>query len=555
MTLSNVMILLAGLMFLWFGSVWSGQVAASAATPVEVSSGPQVLFQEVGQVYAECDFAHVMIELPIRDLINRTDYVYDVFRSRMGKNNSDSSVKWVPAWREVQMHALLEHKATQVFNLRDTVLARFQAAGNGDGRFGRDISVNIDPVGMINAFFSGINNWIHASSISELKERLGVLAHDLEGIKAVEQAFSANQQKLAEALASYINDTEVIYETNHIDLVLWLMLDELHEVLSAVVLASGDLARAHLPAWLLPPNEAVQTLQVVNDFAMKKEQQAALVSPMDLHSVPTTVVADSDSWYVVLHVPLISPRNALKAFWFTNAPFLVGNDSVRFDGPSGLVGHSNDLWQDLRAVFISEGDIGSTCTQYDTRFICPGVPVSRNPPCPVSLLYERSDRCDLIPAAESYISVGRDGPTLIFTASPLDIAFKCGEDVYIDTYRGLNIFNVSEGCRVESANFTLYIPQSIGGDSLHFRSIPEELLQAGFNSESSRSREVAGILASIQDLAPAVELLQNRSSAPPLDLWGTPEAVTVALASLALFGVLLLTGVCLCAGRAAQRIH
>ena len=85
-------------MFLWFGSVWSGQVAASAATPVEVSSGPQVLFQEVGQVYAECDFAHVMIELPIRDLINRTDYVYDVFRSRMGKNNSDSSVKWVPAW-------------------------------------------------------------------------------------------------------------------------------------------------------------------------------------------------------------------------------------------------------------------------------------------------------------------------------------------------------------------------------------------------------------------------------------------------------------------------
>ena len=555
MTLSNVMVLLAGLMFLWFGSVWSRQVAASASTPVEVSSGPQVLFREVGQVYEECDFAHVMIELPIRDLINRTDYVYDVFRSRMSKNNSDSSVKWVPAWREVQMHALLEHKATQVFNLRDTVLARFQTAGDGNGRFGRDISVNIDPVGMINAFFSGINNWIHASSISELKERLGVLAHDVEGIKAVEQAFSANQQKLAEALATYINDTEVIYETNHIDLVLWLSLDELHEALSAIVLASGDLARAHLHAWLLPPNEAVKTLQVVNAFAMKKEQQAALVSPMDLHSVPTTVVADSDSWYVVLHVPLISPRNALKAFWFTNAPFLLGNNSVRFDGPSGLVGHSSDLWQDLKAVFIPEGDIRSTCTQYDTRFICPGIPVSRNPPCPVSLLYERSDRCDLIPADESYISVGKDGPTLIFTASPLEIAFKCGEDVYFDTYQGLNIFNVSEGCRVESANFTLYIPQSIGGDSLHFRSIPEELLQGGFDSESGRSKEVAGILASIQDLAPAVELLQNRSSAPPLDLWGTPEAVTAALASLALFGVLLLAGVCLCAGRAAQRLH
>ena len=130
------------------------------------------------------------------------------------------------------MHAMLEHKAHQVFNLRDTVLAEFQQVTLNGEKFGRDVSFNIDPVGMINAFFSGINNWIHASSISELREQLDDLAHELKGIKAVEQVFSVNQVRLAQAMADYINGTEILYETNHIDLLLWFSLDELQEALS-----------------------------------------------------------------------------------------------------------------------------------------------------------------------------------------------------------------------------------------------------------------------------------------------------------------------------------
>ena len=163
------------------------------------------------------------------------------------------------------MHAMLEHKAHQVFNLRDTVLAEFQQVTRNGEKFGRDISFNIDPVGMI-------NNWIHASSISELREQLDDLAHELKGIKAVEQVFSVNQVRLAQAMADYINGTEILYETNHIDLLLWLSLDELQEALSAVVMASGDLARRHLLAWLLQPTEAVRALEAVDAFALKNEQ-------------------------------------------------------------------------------------------------------------------------------------------------------------------------------------------------------------------------------------------------------------------------------------------
>ena len=181
------------------------------------------------------------------------------------------------------MCAMLEHKAHKVFNLKDTVLAEFQQVTQNCEKFGRNISFSIDPVGMINAFFSGINNWIHASSISEVCEQLDDLAHLLKGIKAVEQVFSVNQVRLVQAMADYINGTEILYETNPIDLLLWLSLDGLQEALLAVVMAPGDLAQRHFPAWLLPPTEAVRALEAMDTFALKNEQQSALSSPMDLH--------------------------------------------------------------------------------------------------------------------------------------------------------------------------------------------------------------------------------------------------------------------------------
>ena len=77
--------------------------------------------------------------------------------------------------------------------------------------------------------------------------------------------------------------------------------------------------------------------------------------------MPTTVVSDEKSWYIVLHVPLVRSQDALKAFYFTNAPFLIHNESVQFDGPSGLVCHSEDLWPDLKTVFIPRDDVESAC--------------------------------------------------------------------------------------------------------------------------------------------------------------------------------------------------
>ena len=71
-------------------AAWSVTIIVSAAPSLVVSTGPKALFTEVGMVYPECDFAHVLIQLPIRELLNRTDYVYSVFEARMRKNISSS---------------------------------------------------------------------------------------------------------------------------------------------------------------------------------------------------------------------------------------------------------------------------------------------------------------------------------------------------------------------------------------------------------------------------------------------------------------------------------
>ena len=47
---------------------------------------------------------------------------------------------------------------------------------------------------------------------------------------------------MTQAMAIYINGTEILYETNYIDLLLWLLLNELQEAPLAVLMGSGDLA-------------------------------------------------------------------------------------------------------------------------------------------------------------------------------------------------------------------------------------------------------------------------------------------------------------------------
>ena len=49
----------------------------------------------------------------------------------------------------------------------------------------------------------------------------------------------------------------------------------------------------------------------------------------------------------------------------------------------------------------------SACQRYGTHVVCLGV-------LPVALLYECSDKCILVPADTPFISVGGDGPLLIF---------------------------------------------------------------------------------------------------------------------------------------------
>ena len=535
-------------------AAWSVSIIVSATPSVVVSTGPKALFTEVGMVYPECDFAHVLIQLPIRELLNRTDYVYSVFEARMRKNISSSEVRWVPAWRELQLQNLLGRKAARVFHMRDTVLVEFQTPPVDEGsRSTREVNVNIDPVNIINAVFSGLNNWFHATSIADLRSQLGVVAHEVEGLQAATHVLSANQLQIAQTLELFINETEFLYDTTHIDLLLWLSLDELETALSAIITASGRFSDGSIPAWLLPPTEAQVTLQAVNAYALKNEQTAAVSSPMDLHHVPTTVVSSSDAWVIVLHVPVVSPQYALKAFEFTNAPFLVDNASVQFDVGSGLVGHSQDLWPDLRTVFIPQADEGTACLRYNVSRICPSTPVSRTPPCPVALLYGRSDGCSLVPAKSPFISVGAGGPTLIFTEDPLEIVLKCGDDVFFDTYQGLNIFNVSEGCRLESSDFSLYVPGTVRGYDLvfHALAIPVDVLveNSDINIHDLGVARHQDFLVQLRQLQPVISKLETRTSGFSHDGWRTPNIITIVIGSLAFLGVVLMAGTCLYAAR------
>ena len=82
--------------------------------------------------------------------------------------------------------------------------------------------------------------------------------------------------------------------------------------------------------------------------------------------------------------------------------------------------------------------------------------------------------------------------------------------VYFDVFLGLNIFNVSKGCRVESATFTFYVPSTVSGAQFEFKAlpIPGDLLPVEVDSAGQR---VASLIASLRNLTPSMEHLQNRT--------------------------------------------
>lgn len=122
---------------------------------------------------------------------------------------------------------------------------------------------------------------------------------------------------------------------------------------------------------------------------------------------------------------------------------------------------------------------------------------------------------------------------------------------FFETYLGLNIFNVSEGCRLESSAFSLYIPETVTSQELVFQAIeiPAELLKGNIGKDWSMltANDHADLSNTLRQLKPAITLLENHRRTPVE--WPTPDIVSTSLSVAAICGVLLLASLCLYAGR------
>ena len=106
---------------------------------------------------------------------------------------------------------------------------------------------------------------------------------------------------------------------------------------------------------------------------------------------------------------------------------------------------------------------------------------------------------------------------------------------------------------MESANFSLYVPHTVVGSDLVFSAIgvSQELLaqdlawpDSGFGVE-----HLTGHVPVVRQLQPVVFPTAGGPTGSHYSGWRTPSIVSVVLGSVALCGVFVLAGICLCAGR------
>ena len=191
------------------------------------------------------------------------------------------------------------------------------------------------------------------------------------------------------------------------------VMDNAQDCLDTLLATAAPIANSELPSSIIQPAEAAAILSLVDTAARSRGLVPAIAGPLDLHSLPASAAALSDgNWEVVLHMPLINPREAFVANIFPNLPFLFQGRGVMTATEPGLVATTAGLLEDREAFYLPTNEIKDHCFTLPEVFVCEAVQVFRDilSLCPASLLGGRTDACDLCQAPQT-TTPWREGDT------------------------------------------------------------------------------------------------------------------------------------------------
>ena len=517
-----------------------------------------ILYTPAGTLYPDANFAKIGLNVPITQLVSTADNIFNIVEQRHAFHERDKS------WRSIMeqtAYAALKSKVRRCKALQQNLMSQISSAEEVERveRQKREININFDPVNLISSFFQGISNVIYGASISEVKAELASVDYKIEAMQATQHMLEQSQIELAEALSTYINESAQIQMTFRFDVVFSLVLDDLFLALSEAAAATGSLSKGRLPATVLPPAEAERAMKAVEIAALKQNREVAFTNGKYLHDVRTAVYVGQGNWVIFLFVPLISPSQAMSAYWFDSTPTIINDTAVTINVPKSLVAHSNHLYSDVKAVEIPYDQVSTACWTFSDTHICAGQILSKKPTCAVSILYHCTAACHLSTIDDGFSQITIDGRLAVYSEGRKDMVITCQKEVKNVIIEGLQIFNLKPGCQAETDAFVyhaqandVHIPATFGAMEFPMNlTIPSSAAgdAAGLNVDQSFLKKAKSMVENIISNQSKANESTRPYLTPAIGIWTAPSIVAAALAGTAILLSVSLGAICLCAAR------
>ena len=538
-------------------------IAGIVGTPPTISEDqPKALFFGLGNVYYSDKVGALAITIPWTDVIAQSKHV----------------LKVVPAHMERLSSALQNLLQPKLVHLNETVsgLVAFERevpnqTRTNHTRVTREIgfNVNIDPAAIFNVIFSGISDIIGSTSVKEVKEQLGELAHHVEDLSLLTHVLGDHQLEILKLLGDQDDKIGNVAEQFFLYASLASLVDGSVQSVDLIHSAAVDIAKGEIPG-ILTALEIQSALQALEEGASHQSLTLLLDTsrPLDVFRLPSSVITEPNGdWTVLVQVPLTRPRLVFQGFEYVDIPFLsVDGQPMQLEQSGGLFAITNTLPSDQEHLFIPTEKIQDHCMEILDKTVCADVTVFRaNDVNCIASLYTGENPEDVtdcqISDFKGVFPPQAIGNTLIvFSSTTTTYSISCpATRPYLLERRGRATLNLQPGCEVKTDKLVFIMPDvAVNATTLVSRSmfkLPESDPIDQDVVESNRE-QLNNTLADLEKGQAELEILIEEIQASRTR-WSVQnqEIMTITSLSLSSISILLLGAACLYLAHRARIIR
>ena len=453
------------------------------------SPGINTMYITVGKLHPRSDFAGILINLNVAAAIKRGKMALEMTNTFL-KNHiarqivkeysgNDRVIHFIQLKRDKVQHNLniLEadlHTATEQFkiqnysknlsdNIQDKSKRQIQQSNDTLKSLSRvkrkmDFDIKVDVNACLTTIVGGIVSIFSSpSSLDKIRKSVKNLALQTSRL---ESNFANYTDKvdlilttMQKTLSYYVSATHMIPSINS-------ALDFADDTIMELLHSITPLVRGHLTHDLLDNLQAQQIIDKTQEKADQLNLQVVIDQPSDILKCSVTTFATDKTWYALISLPLIHRSETMAAYRIMNIPWFYNNRSVQWDLKPGIIATDEELYPDIKNVFIPQEDLENLCERFNKNYLC-HKRINHVPTCHIALMNNHTDGCQL-KLADHKVRYSFGHLNYLFFQFPTTSMVKCpNKKPFPNTYHGLINMNDIENCKISTKTFTLLPKTSI----------------------------------------------------------------------------------------------